>query len=173
MSIWSDRPTYEKITRDVIDSISDDLLVGAIFDHIWLKVGQDYPRTYQILAALPPGFSVVFYIITLDGEIGNGGFNQYFFNGLDNYAEQQLAALELIEAIQHKYIFQQAFKIHDDEKQNQELQHRYEERTIEAFFSTYEITELGECDEAWYALDQELDALLIRFIRTYPELFII
>jgi len=172
MSDWKTRPVYEKITRDIIAGIPNDLLAWAMFDHIWLKVDKDYERTLQVLDELPSGFSVVYHLFTLEGEIGNGGFNQYFFNGLDKNATQQLEALRLIEATKHQKVFQEAFKIRDEEKQDEELQCRYAERTIESFFSTYGMTMLEKCDEEWYALDKELNTSLIQFIRNHPDLFV-
>ncbi len=172
MSNRKNREVYKKITPDVIATIPDNQLVMAMFDHIWLKVNKDYKRTPQVLKELPSGFSVVYHLFTLDGEIGNGGFNQYFFNGLDSNAEQQLEALRLIEATKHQKVFQEAFRIHNEEKQNVELQRRYKERTIESFFSTYGMTMLEKCDKDWYALDEEFNALLVRFIRKHPELFV-
>ena len=172
MSDWKNRPVYEKITHDIISTIPDDLLIWAMFDHIWLKVDKDYERTLQVLEELPSGFSVVYHLCALDGEIGNGGFNQYFFNSLDRDAEQHLEALRLIDATKHQKVFQEAFRIREEEKQNEELQRRYAERTIESFFSTYGMTMLEKCDEEWYALDEEFDASLIQFIRKHPELFV-
>jgi hypothetical protein len=171
MSDWEHKPVYEKITRDIIQAIPDDLLAWAIFDHIWLKVGKNYDRILQVLEELPLGFSVVYHLFTLAGEIDNGGFNQYLFNGLDTDAEQQVEALKLIGAVKHLKVFQEAFRIHDEEKQNEDLQRRYAERTIESFFSTYGMTKLEECDSEWYALHEEFDALLVQFIRQHPELF--
>lgn len=172
MSDRGNKRVYENINRDVIATIPDNLLAQAMFDHIWLKANKDYGRTLQVLKELPAGFSVVYHLFTLDGEIGNGGFNQYFFNGLDSNAEQQLEALRLVEATKHQKVFQEAFRIQNEEKQNDELQRRYKERTIESFFSTYGMTMLEKCDEEWYALDKEFDALLTRFIRKHPELFV-
>ena len=169
---WKNRPVYKKITRDVMASIPDDHLDWAMFDHIWLKVDEEYEKTQQVLEELPSGFSVVFHLFVLAGEIDNGGFNQYFFNGLDRDAEQQLEALRMIEATKHQKVFQEAFRIHEEEKQNKELQRRYSERTIESFFSTYGMTMLGKCDEEWYAMDKEFNTSIIRFIRKHPELFI-
>jgi hypothetical protein len=172
MSNWENRPKYNEITREVIAQVSDDLLPWAIFDYISLKVGKDGKRTFQILEKLPRGFHILYHLFALDGEIGNGGFNQYFFNGLDKWVEQQIEALKLIGATKHQRILQKAFEVYNQEKQNEELQKRYAERTLESFFSTYGMTKLGECDKKWYALDKEFDALLARFIRSHPELFI-
>lgn len=169
---WTDIPAHKRITGEIIAAIPDDKLAWAMFDYIRLKAGKNYKRTLQVLANLPSGFHAIYHLFVLDGEIGNGGFNQYFFNGLDTDAEQQLEALKLIRASHHRRIFQKAFKIHNAEKKIEELQRRYAERTIESFFSTYELTSLDECDKEWYALDKEFDTLLVRFIRRHSELFL-
>jgi hypothetical protein len=172
MSDWENRQVYDKITRNTIASIPDDLLPWAIFDHIWLKVGKDHATTKQVLTELPAGYRLIYLVFALTGEIDNGGFNQYFFNGLDRDAKQQLEALRIIGATKHQGVFKDAFSIRKQERQNEELQRRYTERTIESFFSTYEMTALCRCDEEWYALDKELDALLVKFIRQHPEFFV-
>ncbi len=169
---WTGKLTHRELTNEMIATIPDDNLARAMFDYIWFKVGKNYRRTSSVLAKLPPGFRAIYHLFALNGEIGNGGFNQYFFNGLDGNAEQQLEALKLIRATKHRRIFQKAFKIHDAEKKNEELQLRYAERTIESFFSTYGMTRLDECDKEWYALDKEFDALQVNFIRKHTELFV-
>jgi len=116
MSDWKNRPVYNKITCDIIAKVPDDLLSWAVFDHFLLKVGKDGARTKQILAELPAGFGVVYHLFALDGEIGNGGFNQYFFNGLDRDAEHQFDALSQIGATQHQRVFREAFSIRDQER---------------------------------------------------------
>lgn len=172
MSSWKKRHVHQEITKEIIGKIPDDQLAWAIFDHILFKIGTDYEKSFQILAELPSGFSIVYHLFVLDGEICNGGFNQYFFNDLDNNAKQQLEALSLIEATEHKKLFLEAFRIHDEEKKDEELQSFYSDRTIESFFSTYEMTTLDKCDDKWYALDEVFKSLLVKYIRLHPELFI-
>lgn len=172
-NFWQNRPDNERINADTLAGIPDDQLPWVLFDFIWYKVGDDYRRTPDVLAELPVGFQVIYHLFVLDGEIGNGGFNQYFFNGLNRSAKQQREALKMIEADDYQKIFSEAFKIFENEKKNAELQNLYDDRTIESFFSTYDITELGRCDEDWYALDKKLDSLLVRFIRSHPELFFV
>ena len=41
MSNWENRQVYQEITKDTIKKIPDDLLVWAMFDYIWLKVGKN------------------------------------------------------------------------------------------------------------------------------------
>jgi len=109
MSDWKNRPVYKKITSEILTTIPDGLLAWAIHDHFRFKVGKDYERTRQVLTELPVGFSLVYDLFALDGEIGNGGFNQYFFNGLDRDVEQHFNALRLIEATKHQKVFDEEF----------------------------------------------------------------
>ena len=172
MSDWKNRTKYDKITQEVIAHVPDDLLAWAMFDYIRLRIGSDYERTLEVLAELPLGFAVIYHLFALDAEIRNGGFNQYFFNGLDRDAAHQFRSLELIGAVKHRQILQKAFTIHAQEKENEELQHRYSDQTIESFLSTYGMTKLDECDDAWYALEREFGSAIVEFIRAQPELFV-
>jgi hypothetical protein len=157
-------PDYPHITAEVIAGLPDRQLAQAVFDHIRDRVGEAYDQLERVLGELPPGFSLVYQLFGLNGEIGNGGFNQYFFNRLDQYAGQQAEALRLIGAAEHLRIFEEAQRLHSAELQNEELQRLYREGTQEAFFATYRLTGLGQCDDAWYALDKQFDSLLAGFI---------
>jgi hypothetical protein len=160
------------ITPHLLATLPDKRLAQAIFDHIRDRVGEDYAATEGVLAALPPGFSLVYQLFALDGEIGQGGFNHYFYSGLDQYVAAQTEALGLIQAEDHLRILAQAQAIHTAEQSNATLQRLYAEGTPAALAATYRLTALGQCDDAWYALEKQLDAQLAAFIRSHPELFL-
>jgi hypothetical protein len=166
------RHTQNLITREIIATIPDEQLAWILWDHIWLKVGKNYKKLPQVLAAMPVGFRVIYHLFVLDGEIANGGFNQYFFNETDANAEQQSEALRLIGARKHQQVFRRAFKLRKKEKEDEELQRLYAERTLESFSKTYKVTGLGKCDEEWYAMDEEFQRLMTKFIRRNVELFV-
>lgn len=172
MSKWTESAFYKSITLELLATIPDNQLVQVLFDQIWHNVGEEYSRLEQVLAEMPAGYSTLYYLVTMHGELGNGGFNQYFFNGYDSKAEQQLEALNAIGATDHIQIFHDAFSLHETEKDNEELQELYEERTLESFFSTYAITGLGSCDERWFALYEQFESLLVQFIRQHLYLFV-
>src|SRR5215212_9399499 len=111
MTSADDAPDYPQITAAVIAGLPDKRLAQVVFDHIRDKVGEDYGQLARVLAELPPGFSLIYQLYALNGEIETGGFNQYFFNGLDEYAAQQLEALRLIEAAEHLVILQEAQRL--------------------------------------------------------------
>jgi hypothetical protein len=172
LSKWGDRPVYPQITRELIDALPDDQLAWAMHDHLWFRIGDETERTSQIVAELPAGYGVVYHLCALDGEVGNGGFNQYFFNGQDWAADVQIDALRRIGATRHMRIFRWAVRIHKQEKRNAELQRLYAQKTLVDFFASYEITRLIGCDDTWYALHSQFDALLAGYIRCHPELFV-
>jgi len=52
----------------------------------------------------------VLYIEMLEGQVNNGGFDQYFFNSSGDYAHETLEALERINAPQMRNILDEAIK---------------------------------------------------------------
>ncbi len=169
---WSLYPVYLQITRDLIAEIPDDQLYWAMLGLIECRLGEGGEKLPQVLADLPAGYEVVYHLSQLNGEVGNGGFNQCFWNGTDWTSRQQLVALRRIGATRHVRVFRKAFRIRNRERHNRELQRLYAERTPEAFSASYRVTKLGSCDDQRYALGGEYDALLVRLIRRHPELFV-
>lgn len=168
-----ERPKYDKITREIVSKLSDKDLEWAAWEYFWFEVENSYNHNANAaLAAMPPGFQVIYHLSVLNGEIANGGFNQYFFNGLNEQAEQQSESLNSVGAVDHLKIFQNAFAIYEKEQSDQELQRLYKERTLESFSKTYKRTSLDECDSEWYAMEAELQNLIGRFIRQHIELFV-
>ncbi len=166
------KSTPEKITQEIFNSTPDDELPDLIWNFIWLKIGKDDDRRFDIFATLPVGYEIIYVVNILNNEVTNGGFNQYFVNGGNSYAEFQIAALKRIGANLHLIIFRKALKIHEQEKSNEALQELYKDRTLESISLTYKITNLGMCDDEWYVLAKEFDTLQKNFIRQHPRLFI-
>ncbi|MCC7358292.1 MAG: hypothetical protein IT317_02375 [Anaerolineales bacterium] len=77
-------PVFTPLTPAAVAALPDKRLVLAAFDNIWYRVGDDLAALPRVLAALPPGYRLVYHLVVLDAEINNGGFNQYFYrcNGL-------------------------------------------------------------------------------------------
>jgi hypothetical protein len=114
---------------------------------------------------------MVFYTFVLEGEVDNGGYNQYFFNSSGKYALLTLEAFRLIGANENYENLKRAIAIHTREQKNAKLQAVYTERTLPAFFATYKHTKLSACDKEFYALEGKLRQLRIKFIRQHLEMF--
>ena len=172
MSAQPGGPAFTPFTSAAVAALPDKRLVLAAFDNIWYQVGDDVAALPRVLAALPPGYSLVYHLVVLDAAIGSGGFNQYFYTGLDQAAPQQAEALRLIGAAAHERVLAEAQALHAAEQSNAALQRLYAERTPEAFAATYRLTALGQWDEAWYALDQTFEPLIAAYLRAHLDLFL-
>ena len=168
---YENRQIYDKLTPDILATIPDENLVWAIWDYIWLKVGDDYADTDKIVSGLSVGIQAFYYIIILQGEVDNGGYNQYFFNSSGVYANKTLEAFKLIGATELQQNLEKAISIHLKEQDDPNLRNLYDEHTLESFLESYKYTTLNECDEEFYALEEKLSEYCIRFVRAYPELF--
>ena len=166
------RQIYDKLTPDILASIPNEKLVWAILDYIRLKVGDNYAEADKIVSGLSVGIQAFDYITMLQGEVDNGGYNQYFFNSSGAYAYKTLEAFKLIGATELQQNLEKAIGIHLKEKDDPNLTRLYEEHTLESFFESYKYTTLNECDEEFYALEEKLSEYCIRFARAYPQLFI-
>ncbi|MEP6895997.1 MAG: DUF4375 domain-containing protein [Chloroflexota bacterium] len=160
------------MTKEFIDKISDTELIMVMLGYI-AREFKDGEEPQDFFSRLPKGYKYISYVLNiLDAQISNGGFNQFFFNDYEETIPEQLEALTLFKANKHKNIFEQAIKIYQEEKQNSELQTLYKKKALEAFSASYEITKLNSLDDKWYALEKELDRLIIKFIRNNPNLFV-
>jgi len=165
-------PLPESITKEFIDTTSDAKLILVILSYIAREFREENDPQ-GIFSRLPKGYKHVSYVLNiLNAQIFNGGFNQFFFNGYDTTIAEQLDALTLFKADKHKAIFERAIKIYEEEKQNNVLQELYNENSRKAFGASYEATKLNSLDDEWYAIEKELDLLIIKFIRSNPNLFV-
>lgn len=92
---------------DEILSLEDetDIILG-IGELLWEKSKND--KNFESLNQFEKN---VLYIEMLEGQVNNGGFDQYFFNSSGEYAHETLVALNDIGANNTVDIFEQAIKI--------------------------------------------------------------
>jgi len=84
---YNNRKIYKKLTSKILDSIPDDKLEQTIFDNIYEIIGDDYKNELNNVKKLTKGQQAFFSTWILEGEINNGGFNQFYFNSSGQYAE--------------------------------------------------------------------------------------
>lgn len=168
---FNNRTIYKELSFEILETIPDDKIEQAILDYIDTKIS-DYRMTFEMISNMPEGFQMVYSTLALEGQVNNGGFNQFFFNSSGQYANMALQSLEMIGANDYYEILQKAIEIHWKERSNPELQNLYSLRTLDAFSRSYNLTSLGECDEKFYALGERLTEIRLKFIRSNPHLFI-
>lgn len=108
-------------------------------------------------------------ITNLEGEIANGGFNQFFFNSSGNFAHETVSDLEIIGAFKTSQILQEAI----NQFPNSIVPKNRQER-IEILEQIEEVA-----DEVWDKLDEkfgdyeeDLTSLLMEYVKKNREYFI-
>ena len=168
---FKNRRVYSELSVEILQTIPDDKLEQAIIDYISTKI-ENYQTELSDVSNLPPGFQMVYSTWVLEGEVNNGGFNQFFFNPSGQFAEMALRSLELIGATDYSELVRRAIDTHQLEMQNPALQDLYEQATRKAFSESYKLSGLGDCDDAFYELNDRLSELRVSYVRSHPEDFV-
>ncbi len=169
---FNNRKRYASFSLETLAQITDAELEQAILDYVVDQIGEDFSREGDVLRQLPTGMQSIYVTLILQGEVDNGGFNQYFWNTSGSLAVEAVAGLRLIGAAPHADITERAIAVYEQER---EAMSKYRDRgTIEAFSESNEHTGLTELDEAFYAADEaeSIASLRIRYIREHPEKFV-
>ncbi len=90
----------------------------------------------------------------LDGEVRNGGFNQYFFNSAGNWWKADLGALERMGATEHANILRRACSVFPQAKPP--VSQAAREKPMDNW-SKQEKDLLDACDTDWYTAAESLE----------------
>ena len=106
----------------------------------------------------------------VEGEVNNGGFNQYYYNTDGQFASEAVEAFEYFGATQHAALMREANATRVAEA---ELMQKFkDEGTLQAFSESYKYSKLRPLDERFMKLTEDLSQLRIARVRQAPEQFI-
>lgn len=165
------RPIYKTLTTDQIKNIKDEDLELAIVDNIQTKFNKDFSNEEDIVRSLSVGQKAVYVTWTLEAEVNNGGFNQFYFNSSGQLADLGEDSFRIMGAVQFADLVRQANLIYAEIKDDLE---KYNDGTIESFSKSYEQNPLNELDDKFYKLyeDEPLSQIRIRYIRDNVKEFV-
>jgi uncharacterized membrane-anchored protein YjiN (DUF445 family) len=169
------RPIYSVLTVNILDSVENDKLEQTIIDNILSKLDSNdsSEKQYEIIKSLSKGRQSIFSTWVLEGEVNNGGFNQYFYNFASSgqYAEEARDGFKLINAIKHAALTQKAI---DVILKNAKKLSKFKDGTLESFSKSYENNPLNPLDNEFYGLGkiENLSELRIKYIRDHLLEFI-
>lgn len=168
---FENRKKYTAFTADILKSIPDDKLEMAILDYITdVKLKGNYNEEHRIIKSLSKGMQVIYITWSLDGEVNNGGFIQYFYNSSGMFAGDLIEALHEMKAFKTEKIAAEAITVYNKERALHEKVKN--DGSLESFMSSYGESELGRLDELFYKSGEDLSKLRIKYIRENTELFI-
>jgi hypothetical protein len=160
---------------EILDGVSDDNLEQTIIDNLYAKLEADtsYEKQYEIIKSLSAGRQAVFGTWGLEGEVNNGGFNQYFYNFISSgqYAEEARDGFKLIGANKLADLTQRAI---DMVMKNAKHLSKFKDGTLESFSKSYEDNPLNDFDDEFYELDktENISQLRIKYIKAHKDEFI-
>lgn len=114
------------------------------------------------LSGLAPKEQVFFLVWSLEAEINNGGFNQFFFNSSGDHAAATAEALRAIGATKTAAIVDGAISVFGAEGPSQNRAQRQQQLTL---FSDEQQERLSELDTNFYVYPDNLSELLANYMR--------
>jgi hypothetical protein len=163
------RQIYRTLDPRTLASIPDNKLEQAIIDYAATKLEGHHEREAQMVATLAIGVRALYLTWVVEAEVNNGGFNQYYWNTEDQFADQAVGAFEFFSATKHAALMREANRVREDERRTME---KYKNRgTLDAFSDSYDESKLGPLDERFYKMDENLSALRIKKVHSEPNLF--
>lgn len=155
------------VSRDEIEQ-SDDV-VYLVVDEL-IRAVNEWPVEEQVdfVRGLSAGRRMVWGTFMVDGEVNNGGFNQFFWNSSSDFVDEARGGYRLIGAIEHLGLLEEAVARY--EQHFDKLRPFYERNTIEAFSESYNDDLFRDLDDRFYELDSH--DLISTYIRSHPDEFV-
>ena len=135
MDAFFNRPIYDTLTKEILDTIPENDLVMTVTDNIWSNLGDDYDSYHEKSLKLTEGQRAVIMVSWVEGEVNNGGFNQYYYNSDGQYMKLALEGFKRIGAVRHARLMKTANAAY---AKNQKLLEKYDDETLQSFSDSYE-----------------------------------
>jgi hypothetical protein len=167
---YQNRPIHETLTSEILSKVKDEDLEQAIFDNIAAKM-DDGSEEREIVESLTPGQRAIYVTMIVEGEVSNGGFNQFYYNPSGQVADLMEEAFKTIEARPFADLATQANSIYAGIKEDLE---KYKDGTMESFSKSYDNNPLNELDDKFYKLNEHesLSQIRIQYIRNNVKEFV-
>ena len=168
---FNNRPIYTQLTEKIIDNTSDDDLLQVVFDNLSQKQAEDFEDEYEIVSSWNDSRQAIYMIWLLEGEVNNGGYNQFYENSNGQFYNDLPDALKLVGANGFAKLMQRANETF--QKENRQIT-QHQDGTVEGFIKSYENNPLNQLDDEFYDLykKEDLQQIQINFIRKHKTDFI-
>lgn len=161
---------YKRIVlyKHVIDTISDWNLDVAVMDQISSRVNwADTTETeFQAITHLDSISRAIYATWVLDGQVNNGGFNQFFYNYKGDFLEDAIYGFRILKAIKHCEIAIKAKERLKTEKDK--IDRVREKKDLKAFMESYEDINFDDLDEEYYKLE-DISTIRISYIKNHID----
>lgn len=142
--------SYSVLTKELLTSLKDDELEQAIADHIWTyKVKEDYDKDYEITKTLPDAMKYLYATWTLELEVDDGGFSQFFENYGTDFTKEAIDGYRFFGANEQADVVAEA---------------------VGAYYKKGE-RQFDDLDDKFYSNESKATDLKIKYIREHIDQF--
>lgn len=166
---FKNRVIYQELSPEIIVHIPDEKLEMAIVDFVLEKHAREGGTELDVLAKLPEVVRASYLTFCLEGDVDNGGFNQYFWNFSKQHAVEAEKGFRLIGANDFAEVVKKAIAVFEQEESW--LSSFIEEHTLQSFSDSYKNNPLNEIDTLFHSLNRTTSQKRIAFIRNNSEQF--
>ena len=144
-------------------------LLYKIFDRLLAYSGETLASEHEMLAGASNGQRAVYALWIVDGEVNNGGFDQFFFNSSGSLMDEAIEGADLIGAKKNAAILREAADTFSDGSVPEDRESRWR---IQDALSDDEQSQLSDLDDRWFGEDKNLEKLLIGYVESHPDEFL-
>lgn len=166
---FKDRTSQKMLTEQIIDTTSDENLLWTVFESLSEKLPADYAKEYESVLSWNKSRQAIYMIWLLEGEVNNGGYNQFYYNSSGQFYKHLPDALRLVGAYKFADLTQKANDTY--EKENEKIT-KHLDGTSEGFSKSYENNPLNDFDTKFYNLEEDLQQIQINYIKKNKKDFI-
>lgn len=168
---FKNRTIHKELTEQIIDTTSDNNLLQVVYDNLSERQPTDYEKEYETVMNWNKSRQAIYMIWLLEGEVNNGGYNQFYFNSSGQFYKQLPEMLKLVGAIKFADLTQRANNTFEIE--NTKIT-KHQDGTIEGFSKSYDDNPLNKYDDEFYKLyeTENLQDIQVKYIRTHKTEFI-
>ncbi|MEQ8415838.1 MAG: DUF4375 domain-containing protein [Imperialibacter sp.] len=142
------------------------------FDFGWLllepiNIVQSPDDEPELSKRLSSGQKALYFWWYLDGEVTNGGFIQFYFNGKEKYVPAIIAGMELIGDKEMADLVRKAQDVYT--KNIKAFNYAWSDDSSEEFSKLYEkVTDLSELDDIYYSLNNQTMSKIEKYAKQHP-----
>jgi uncharacterized protein DUF4375 len=154
-------PAPNRLTPELIGATADDALDDLVLEFVDGRRPADGAEVdYGWLEALPAGVRMMWCSIAVEGELNNGGFNQFFFNGTDALAPWAIAGFEAVGAELFAVIIKEAILRAGEHASD--VARSWGHGSLDDLMGSYKDAIFKDLDDRFYALYNRVDPASLR-----------
>ena len=154
---------HKTLTKQMLDTTSDDKLEDKIIANIHSKLNSELSNDKDVLPVLSKGRQTIYYIYEVEGEVNNGGFDQFYLNNfvINDHSymfDKTIEAFQLIGATKFADLIKRANLIFKQNEKDFAEKEGLFDKLDQEFYTTYK--------------EEDLFDLRTKFIRNNIDAFV-